>query len=170
MKNIYVQDNFLELEIFQKVQNEVMSTELSARYKDHSENIYQRNYHYTELDPNVILCKIIKKNIKKYFGFNNIKDMVTNYFLSFPNTPAIPHKDNNFEYNCMIYVVGETIMNNGTGFYELDGDNAILHTHIGFKPNRAVFFDSTIIHSPLQFAGNSTPRYLITNFINAKDE
>ena len=169
MKNIYVQDSFFKPEIFEKVQKEVVSTELSARYKDHSNNIYQRNYHYVELDSNVLLCKIIKKNIKKYFGFNDIKNMVTNYFLSFPNTPAIPHKDD-CEYNCMIYVVGETIMNNGTGFYELENDNAVLHTHIGFKPNRAVFFDSRIIHSPLQFAGNSTPRYLITNFINKKDE
>ena len=56
-------------------------------------------------------------------------------------------------------------INNGTGFYEKEKEGLTLHTHIGFKENRAIFFDSTIYHSPLLFAGNSGPRYAMANWI-----
>ena len=62
--------------------------------------------------------------------------------------------------------MGDKLINNGTGFYEKLNDEYQLHTHIGFKENRAIFFDSTKWHSPLQFAGNSTPRYVMANFMD----
>ena len=92
-----------------------------------------------------------------------MKKINSNYFLSFPNTPAIPHEDGG-EYNCLIYIVGDKLINNGTGFYEKLNNKYHLHTHIGFKENRAIFFNSQIDHSSLQFAGNSTPRYVMANF------
>ena len=58
-----------------------------------------------------------------------------------------------------------SLINNGTGFYEKEKEGLTLHTHIGFKENRAIFFDSTIYHSPLLFAGNSGPRYAMANWI-----
>ena len=95
--------------------------------------------------------------------------MKSNYFLSFPNTPAIPHDDDGL-FNCLIYLLGDTKINNGTGFYELNKDKLSLHTHIGFKENRAIFFSSSIWHSPLQFAGDSSPRYVLANFIYKTDK
>jgi len=89
------------------------------------------------------------------------------YFLSFPNTPAIPHQDH-ADFNCLIYLLGNPLINNGTGFYIDQGEEQILNSHVGFKENRALFFDAKIYHSPLQFAGNSTPRYIMANFIKKK--
>ena len=93
--------------------------------------------------------------------------LVIFYFLSFPNTPAIPHQDN-VDFNCLIYLLGNPLINNGTGFYIEQEGNQVLNSHVGFKENRAIFFDAKIYHSPLQFAGNSTPRYVMANFIKTK--
>ena len=94
--------------------------------------------------------------------------MKSYYFLSFPNTPPIPHNDPTL-YNCLIYLIGDKVVANGTGFYEKkkfdDGEDYDLHTHIGFKENRAVFFDAKIWHSPMQFAEPASPRYAMANFI-----
>ena len=67
-------------------------------------------------------------------------------------------------------MLGDTKINNGTGFYEQEDDKFSLHTHIGFKENRAIIFTSSIWHSPLQFAGESTPRYVLANFIYKTDK
>jgi hypothetical protein len=172
--NIYVQDNFFEKEFFKKLQAEVMSMEFRSRYNDFSKelkkdnvmnNIYQRNFHHVVLSSNTPVVKEVVNNIRKYFH-HNPKKMVSWYFLSFPNTPPIPHNDVS-QFNCLIYLIGDKLVNNGTGFYEKLNDEYQLHTHIGFKENRAIFFDSKIFHSPLQWAGNATPRYVMANFLDA---
>jgi len=166
-KSIYVQDNFFNEEIFKTMQKEIISLEFISRYNDISkgENNYgdhQRTYHHVELHSDAKIVLEVKKNIKKYFNYT-VKKIKSNYFLSFPNTPAIPHEDDS-EYNCLIYILGDKLINNGTGFYEKLNNKYHLNTHIGFKENRAIFFNSKIGHSSLQFAGNSTPRYVMANF------
>jgi len=170
-KSIYIQDNFFEDTFFSTLQKEVLLLEFSSRFNDLDEinhedpNIYQRNYHNVALSNESKVVLEVKKNIKKYFD-HTVKNINSNYFLSFPNTPPIPHEDGDSSYNCLIYLIGDKLVNNGTGFYEKLNDEYQLHTHIGFKENRAIFFDSSIYHSPLQFAGNSTPRYVMANFMN----
>lgn len=166
-KSIYVQDNFFSNKIFKTMQREIVSLEFKSRYSNFSEEEkgygdHQRTYHHVELNSDAKIVLEVKKNIKKYFNFT-VKKINSNYFLSFPNTPALPHKDAG-EYNCLIYIVGDKLINNGTGFYEKLNNKYHLHTHIGFKENRAIFFNSKIGHSSLQFAGNSTPRYVMANF------
>tara|TARA_R110001599_G_scaffold121948_1_gene293722 strand:- start:14 stop:535 length:522 start_codon:yes stop_codon:yes gene_type:complete len=166
-KSIYVQDNFFSEKIFKTMQREIVSLEFKSRYNNVPEGgtgygDHQRTYHHVELNSDAKIVLEVKKNIKKYFNFT-VKKINSNYFLSFPNTPAIPHEDGG-EYNCLIYIVGDKLINNGTGFYEKLNNKYHLHTHIGFKENRAIFFNSQIDHSSLQFAGNSTPRYVMANF------
>ena len=170
-KSIYVQDNFFNEEIFKTIQKEVISLEFKSRYNDISEESshddpqygdHQKTYHHVKLSSDSKGVLEVKKNIKKYFDYT-VKTIESFYFLSFPNTPAIPH-DDLCTYNCLIYLIGDKLINNGTGFYEKFNDEYQLHTHIGFKENRAIFFNSSIYHSPLQFAGNSTPRYIMANF------
>jgi|TARA_R100001460_G_scaffold6127_1_gene16268 hypothetical protein len=169
-KSIYVQDNFFDKEIFQIIQNEVLSSEFKPRhsdvYKKSSDDSqrgeHQKTYHHVQLLLDSKCVLETKKNIKKYFDYT-VKRIESYYFLSFPNTPAIPHHDV-CAYNCLIYLVGDKLINNGTGFYEKFNDQYQLHTHIGFKENRAILFNPSIHHCPLQFAGNSTPRYIMSNF------
>jgi hypothetical protein len=57
-----------------------------------------------------------------------------------------PHTDDkNSKMNLYLQIEGGTKLNHGLGFYT---DNN-LDTHIGFKENRAVLFDSNLLHSPL---------------------
>jgi type I site-specific restriction endonuclease len=172
--NIYVQDNFFDKNFLKKLQREIVQLSFSSRYADLKKtleegnpaiNNYQRNIHHVELKEDApVVLEVIKK-IKKYFNYE-VKDMESNYFLTFPNTPPIPHSDDFSTFNCLIYILGDKLMNNGTGFYEKAEDNFQLHSHVGFKENRAIFFDSRIMHSPLQFAGNATSRYIMSNFID----
>ena len=171
--NIFVQDNFFEDNFLKKLQAGVMSMEFTSRYNDFSKelkkdnslnNIYQRNFHHVKLSPNIPVVREVVSNIKKYFN-HSTKNITSWYFLSFPNTPAVPHEDGSV-FNCLIYLIGDKLVNNGTGFYEKENDDYVLHTHIGFKENRAIFFDSKKWHSPLQFAGKSTPRYVMANFMD----
>ena len=175
--NINIQDNFFDPTFLRTLQGEIMGLDFESRYLDIEQNIkldekktsnYQRNYHQVRLNKTAPVVQELIKKIKIHFHFSTIEKMYSFYFLSFPNTPAIPHNDST-DFNCLIYLLGDPLMNNGTGFYiDGPGEEKILNSHIGFKENRAIFFDSKIYHSPLQFAGNSTPRYVMANFINVK--
>ena len=62
----------------------------------------------------------------------------------------------------MLYVKGEPLLNNGTGFYN---DNGELYHHIGFVENAALFFNAAkILHTNMQSFGDSAPRYCINVF------
>ena len=170
---IFVQDNFFEDNFLKKIQKEIVSMQFSSRYNDISTKDKkhlgknQRTYHQVELSQNSLVVSKVKDKIKQHFNVGGIQEMLSYYFLSFPNTNPIPHDDKSV-YNCLIYLLGDPLINNGTGFYEKNQNEYTLHTHIGFKQNRAIFFSSSIWHSPLQFAGNSTPRYIMANFIFKK--
>jgi len=171
--NIYVQDNFFDKEFFKQLKSEVVTLQFNSRYNDIDQsedelakhNDQQRNWHHYPLENNAGVVQEVIKKCTHYFHLQNIKSIQSTYLLSFPNTPPIPHTDDATEHNCLIYLVGDKLINNGTGFYEKEKENLTLHTHIGFKENRAIFFDSTLYHSPLLFAGNSSPRYAMANWI-----
>jgi len=173
--NIFVQDDFFDKDFFTTLQKEVVLQDFTSRYLDEKKkhgitspiNPYQRFYHNVPLSTKSKVVLEVKKNIKKYFKTTvQMEEGQSFYFLSFPNTPPSPHYDPGL-FNCLIYLVGDKLINNGTGFYEKVKGELVLHTHIGFKENRAIFFDSHIYHSSLQFAGNSSPRYVMANFIIA---
>ena len=172
---IFVQDNFFEEDFLKNIQKEIVTMPFSSRYNDIATknkknlNMGQRTYHQVELLQNSLVVSKVKDKIKQHFNVGGIQEMLSYYFLSFPNTNPIPHEDKSV-YNCLIYLLGDTLINNGTGFYEKNQNEYVLHTHIGFKENRAIFFSSSIWHSPLQFAGNSTPRYIMANFIDKTDK
>jgi hypothetical protein len=161
--NIYVQDNFFDSKFIQTLQKELLTLDFQYRFST-SESVYNRNYHHVELTEDALAVQEVTRQLKKHFNFSSIKHMESFYFLSFPNTPAIPHQDH-ADFNCLIYLLGNPLINNGTGFYIDQGGEQILNSHVGFKENRVIFFDAKIYHSPLQFAGNSTPRYIMANFI-----
>ena len=68
-------------------------------------------------------------------------------------------------FNFLLFLQGESLFNNGTGFYK----NNDLSAHIGFVENRAVFFNGTkVLHGPLQWAGESSPQYTLNMFFRVK--
>ena len=91
----------------------------------------------------------------------------SNYFLSTQHTEATPHHDT-CDLNCLVYLKGKHLLNSGTGFYDSVGDEFVLNTHVGFKENRAIIFDSKIHHTSLQFNKDCGSRYVMANFFNKK--
>ena len=57
-----------------------------------------------------------------------------------------PHNDYPFVFNLYLQIEGGTKLNHGLGFYT---NNNNLDMHIGFKENRAILFNSNLVHSPL---------------------
>ena len=169
MKNhIHIQDNFFDSKFIQTLQKELITLEFKHRFSTFKHiNNYDHNYHHVELTEDAPVVQEVTKQLKTHFNFSSIKYMQSSYLLSFPNTPAVPHQDES-DFNCLIYLLGNPLINNGTGFYIEQEGNQVLNSHVGFKENRALFFDAKIYHSPLQFAGNSTPRYIMANFIKKK--
>jgi hypothetical protein len=97
----------------------------------------------------------------------DIKKTNSEYWLSTKHKNPTPHTDINY-INCLIYLKGDHLINSGTGFYDKIGNNIVLNTHVGFKENRAIIFDSKIRHSSLQFSENSGTRYVMVNFLFKK--
>ena len=81
--------------------------------------------------------------------------------MRYNHKDPLPHYDPN-KYAFLLYLKGEPLLNNGTGFYNDEGN---LYHHIGFMENTALFFNaSKILHTGLQSFGESSPRYCINLF------
>tara|TARA_R100000963_G_C4638961_1_gene102694 strand:+ start:1039 stop:1560 length:522 start_codon:yes stop_codon:yes gene_type:complete len=77
-----------------------------------------------------------------------------------------PHNDGGLgKVNLYIQLIGPTAVSNGICFYDKDQK---LDMHIGFRENRAVLFDSKIVHTP-NVSSDKIWRTTITLFINKGD-
>ena len=170
LKNrIIVQDNFFNKKMLDKIKIDLQHQKFSNRFTEEKNTIYQKIYFNVRLkdDHPVVLetIKILKEKFNlTYFNISS------QYFLSTRHEEATPHSDCLNEYNCLIYLQGAPLLNSGTGFYDYDkkNDKYNLNTHIGFKENRAIIFDSKIYHSSLQFNEGSGKRFCLANFFNKK--
>ena len=129
---------------------------------------HQGTYWHTHTLPNNCDVQVeIKKLIKEKFNFKVSKFIESAYTMVGASDKPRPHTDKscNVTHQCLIYMHGEESTNNGTGFYhEVSPEQLELSIHVGFKCNRAIFFTSDVIHSPLQWSGNGSFRYSIGNF------
>jgi len=78
----------------------------------------------------------IKLNLQMRLKKDDIKDWI--------------HTDSNFHYSLLVYL-SETNLKSGTCFYD---KNKNLTTTVNFLQNRAVIFDSKILHKSLNCHGN----------------
>jgi len=110
------------------------------------------------------------KNLNE-LGFTNYNVKNSFYFFSGKDREVTnPHNDVPYNLNCLVYLRGQPLLNSGTGFYDKIGDNYELNSHIGFRENRAIIFDSKIYHTSLQFNKDSGVRYVMANFLNYKPD
>ena len=92
----------------------------------------------------------------------DFKDIINNITQNCENDiDVINNKNDNDCANFLLFIKGEPLLNNGTGFLT----NGELSSHIGFIENRALFFNgSKIMHGDLQSFGESSPRYTLNIF------
>jgi hypothetical protein len=164
---IIVQDNFFTSEILNKIKTDLSYQKFQNRFLSVKENNNQKIYFEVQISPDHPAVQEIKKNLFNLFNLN-CGEISSHYFLSTKHEKATPHNDDSFDVNCLIYLKGDYLVNNGTGFYDKLDDKFTLNTHVGFKENRAIIFDSKIYHSSLQFNDNTGRRYCLANFIKIK--
>ena len=167
--HIIIKDNFFSETIYKEILIDI--SRLKFRNRNESvgsnlKNIYQKIYF------NVPLSKdhfAVQETINILNGYGlKVNKGDHNYFLSSSHEGASIHNDD-ARLNCLIYLKGRNLMNSGTGFYDKEEDNYHLRTHVGFKENRGIIFDSKIYHSTTQFEKDSGSRYVMANFFGLEE-
>ena len=161
---IIVKDNFFKLETLNSIKNELSNTHFTNRYHDLKNTIYQKVYFHQEINSTHFAVKEMHENLKEFNLTYDLEKTESSYWLSSKHKDPTPHNDVN-DINCLVYLKGAHLINSGTGFYDKIKNDFVLNTHIGFKENRAIIFDSKIYHSSLQFNEDSGLRYVMVNFL-----
>ena len=171
MSKIFVQENFFDKETYEKIVDQMLRVDYRPPAQhgiDAQKGCY---WHFHNLPEECEVKTEIKKLVKKHFNYKIQKFVQpTVYTMVGATDIARPHTDDHVpgqipKYQLIIYMHGPEYINNGTGFYErTEEGHGEISMHIGFKPNRAIFFSVDNIHSPLLWNGNGSFRYSISNF------
>tara|TARA_E500000318_G_C3417064_1_gene155820 strand:+ start:55 stop:531 length:477 start_codon:yes stop_codon:yes gene_type:complete len=156
MKDITVVDNFFnEKELSILVNN---LDKINYESDENGEGNYGFGHNFNPDETNKWLFDKIKNTFIKN---NNLKPYKSTLRMRHNAKKVLPHIDHQSTYNFLCYLKGKELMYNGTGFYN---DQKNLDRYIGFKVNRAMFFNSHITHTDLQALGESSPRYTLGIF------
>ena len=170
LSSIFIQDDFFPKQELQVITNDVLKADYTVPNQDRVKTFDGVYWHNHYLPDKCEVKDLIQKLIKKYFDWNvkeNTHESV--YTMVGVSDKARPHADGS-KAQCLIYVLGDEKINNGTGFYNKKSDNEYeLSSMIGFKQIRAIFFTGGIVHSPMHWnakEGESSWRYSICNFFD----
>ena len=168
MSQIFIQDNFFPEKEYSIICQELLNVQYVVPDEEKIKTQGGTYWHIHELPLHCEVKDLVQNLIKKYFFYTiNPEKHNCMYTMVGANDKARPHIDR-CDAQCLIYMIGDEKLNNGTGFYTKEKDKeAILNSHIGFKRNRAIFFTAGIYHCPLHpFAkkGESSWRYSLANF------
>jgi hypothetical protein len=169
---IIVKDNFFDNNIYKKIILNISKLKFYNRntlLSEEHKNVYNKTYFDVPLDFNHFAVKEVVKKLREDYPLD-ILSHEHSYFLSTKHIGATIHNDGHCDVNCLIYLKGKNLMNSGTGFYDRVGDTYNLNTHVGFKENRALIFDSKICHASTQFEKNCGSRYVMANFFKNGDK
>ena len=162
LPTIQIKDNFLTKKEF-KILNSNVDKISYVTIKDDKDDIFGFRHPFKRNSENEWLFKKIKK---QFFPDTNLKVSTSCYHFRNNNKKVLNHTDDN-DYNFILYLKGNELVYNGTGFYTKNN----LNTYIGFVENRAIFFDGrNNMHTDLQALGESSFRYTINIFYNYGQE
>ena len=157
--NINIRDNFLDKNTFNKLYDKVPY----LRYKPDEYVIDGVPHIWFSAKAEPQLGEAIKEKCEK--AFNKKLHLTFFGYTMVATVEPIVHCDYNKDttsHQIIIYIKGNTDLQKGTGFFLKNEDGLQLNTQIGFKENRAIFWDSRAYHSPLNFsAEDKTKRFSI---------
>jgi hypothetical protein len=157
MKDITVIDDF-----FNEKELNILNSNLSKISLQPQENTAGDKYGFGHtFIPDKENQWLFNKIKKCFFKDINLKEIECAFRLRHNNHKVLPHQDDHVNYLFLCYLKGKELIYNGTGFYN---DKKNLDRYIGFKENRAMFFNSHIYHTDLQALGESSPRYTLNIF------
>jgi hypothetical protein len=157
LPTIQIKDNFLNKKELSILLNNLNNISYKAMNNDDG------NYGFRhEFERNLKNEWFFKKIKKQFFPNINLKVNKGSYHLRHNFKKVMSHEDKE-DYNFILYLKGDELVYNGTGFYYKNK----LNTYLGFVNNRALFFDGkNNVHTDLQALGKSSPRYTINIFYN----
>lgn len=145
---IYIVDNFLDdkdfndLKAFSKSKKITYEPKFFVEAKDRTDlSTYGFRYNFS-FDSELGQC--LKKQCLKKFNYKIVEALECGLDKR-KLTLYKPHIDMGIN-NLYLQIEGGTKLNHGIGFYTYDNN---LDIHVGFKENRAILFNSNIIHTPL---------------------
>jgi|TARA_R100000656_G_scaffold3371_2_gene5094 hypothetical protein len=170
LSKVFIEENFFPLDIYNKIVQQLYSVEYNPPDKNKTEEHKGSYWHKHKLPNGCDVQKQMVKLIQEKFNFIISEFIESSYTMVGASDRPRPHTDLEIgaTHQCLIYMAGEEQINSGTGFYheKKTGEEQELSIHVGFKCNRAIFFTSNVFHCPLQWAGNGSFRYSISNFFN----
>jgi len=153
-------DDFLDQATLKSLQDTVTKLKY-YEVKNPKGKIYGMRHTFDKSIHDDPLLKLIKQY---FFPHRNLVPASLHSHLRQNSKEPLFHLDNKNDNDCanfLLFVKGEPLLNNGTGFLT----NGELSSHIGFIENRALFFNgSKIMHGDLQSFGESSPRYTLNIF------
>ena len=152
-------DDFLGEDTLKSLQDTITKVEYQE-VKNPEGQLYGSRHTFPKSFHNDPLLKLIKQY---FFPHRNLEPISVSAHLRENNKEPLFHTDDDKGNvaNFLLFVKGEPLLNNGTGFMH---DNQ-LASHIGFVENRALFFNGMKIpHSDLQSFGESSQRYTLNIF------
>jgi|TARA_R110002012_G_scaffold70991_2_gene182381 hypothetical protein len=157
-------DDFLTQETLESLQETFQKINYSG-VKNPEGQLYGHRHTFPHSFHNDPLLKLIKQY---FFPHRNLEPISVSAHLRENNKEPLFHTDDDKGNvaNFLLFVKGEPLLNNGTGFMH----NNQLSSHIGFVENRALFFNGMKIpHSDLQSFGESSQRYTLNIFYKDAD-
>ena len=157
--DILIRDYFIEEKKYEEIYNTIPFNTWQEGYLQ----IKEIGHLWYSAAPPQAIKDYLKEKCEKWTG-KKLQERWCAYTLVSRATPIV-HCDYNPKEGCdcqvLLYIRGNESLNRGTGFYTTDekGEHN-LNTHIGFRENRAIFFDARVYHSPLIWLANDkSPRY-----------
>ena len=157
-------DDFLEDDTLKSLQDTVTKLKY-YEVKNPEGQIYGMRHTFDTSIHNDPLIKLIKQY---FFPHRNLEPISVSAHLRENKDEPLFHTDDDKGNvaNFLLFVKGEPLLNNGTGFMH----NNQLSSHIGFVENRALFFNGMKIpHSDLQSFGDSSNRSTLNIFYKDAD-
>jgi len=154
-------DNFLDDKTLKDLQHTFVNIKYEDVVMDSGHYYGKRHTFHGEHHKDDPLVKLTKQF---FYPHRNLKPISIHAHMRNNEKEPLFHKDteNDCVANFLLFIKGEPLLNNGTGF--MKGNS--LSAHIGFVENRALFFNgSKIMHSDLQSFGDSSPRYTLNMFL-----
>ena len=152
-------DDFLDEATLKSLQDTVTKLEYQE-VKNPEGQLYGMRHSFDKSICDDPLLKLIKQY---FFPHRNLEPISVNAHIRENKKEPLFHIDDDKGNvaNFLLFVKGEPLLNNGTGFSHKNQ----LSSHVGFVENRALFFNGLKIpHSDLQYFGESSNRYTLNIF------
>tara|TARA_R110000803_G_scaffold158970_1_gene223170 strand:- start:243 stop:758 length:516 start_codon:yes stop_codon:yes gene_type:complete len=149
--DIIIKDNFFDKSLIKKLKEKIPYI------------LYKGLDNYLERDPNKHvwfstpvekeISLIIKNKIETILN-KKFEIVLCDYTMLATVKPLVHCDKGGCTHQAIIYIKGNNNIHKGTGFYILNEENKNLelNTHIGFKENRSIIWESSAWHSPMNWA------------------